>query len=429
MRKQFLIIGIVLIGVLALGLSFPAGTRPWLAERPDCVPGQVILKFKPSVMLVQKAAALALTRSRAVSRIVKLDVYTVQIPDDMTVDEMVGIFGRNPDIEFAQPNYIYRAAVTPNDLYFQYQYALFNKGQQTGWVPGSPQGLPNADIKATAAWEETTGQAGVIIGILDTGVDLTHPDLKNKIVGPGYDFVNNDADATDDHGHGTMIAGIAAAETNNNEGIAGVAWNCKILPVKVLDQFGTGNSAKIAAGIVWAADNGAQILNISSGQPALDSTIENALKYAFETKGVFIAAAAGNDNSSVYYPAAYEKYVCAVSATDYNDQRTVYSNFGWELDVAAPGDSIISTYPVALTPTGFPPYKNGDGTSFASAYVAGFAALIKSLKPSLKPGEIMDIIRYSADDVNASVYPGRDQFLGFGRIDMEKGLVPLKITK
>jgi subtilisin family serine protease len=260
-------------------------------------------------------------------------------------------------------------------------------------------------------------------------VDLTHPDLKNKIVGPGYDFVNNDADATDDHGHGTMIAGIAAAETNNNEGIAGVAWNCKILPVKVLDQFGTGNSVKIAAGIVWAADNGAQILNISSGQPALDSTIENALKYAFETKGVFIAAAAGNDNTSVYYPAAYEKYVCAVSATDYNDQRTVYSNFGWELDVAAPGDSIISTYPVALTPAGFPPYKNGDGTSFASAYVAGFAALIKSLKPSLKPGEIMDIIRYSADDVNASVYPGRDQFLGFGRIDMEKGLVPLKITK
>jgi thermitase len=121
MRKQVLIVGIVFIGVLALGLSFPAGTRPRPAERTDCVPGQVLLKFKPSAMLFQKAAALSLTRSRAVSRIVKLDVYTVQIPDDMTVDEMVGIFGRNPDIEFAQPNYIYRAAVTPNDLYFQYQ--------------------------------------------------------------------------------------------------------------------------------------------------------------------------------------------------------------------------------------------------------------------------------------------------------------------
>jgi thermitase len=332
-------------------------------------------------------------------------------------------------VAYVQPNYIYRACKTPNDMYFGDQYALFNKGQQVGWVPGSPQGKPSADIKATAGWEETTGVDSVVIAIVDTGVDLAHPDLKNKIKSPGYDFVNGDTEAQDDHGHGTMVAGIAAAETNNYEGIAGVAWNAKILPVKVLNQYGQGIAVNIINGIIWAADNGAQIMNLSFGQPNKDNALEEALKYAVEKKGVFIAAAAGNDNTAVYFPASSDLYVCAVAATDYNDQRTIWSNFGPEIDVAAPGDKIITTYPVALTPAGFQPYKFQDGTSMASAHVAGLAALIKGIKPSLTPGDIRNIIRYSADDVNASVYKGKDDFIGYGRINMEKALVPLKITK
>jgi subtilisin family serine protease len=341
---------------------------------------------------------------------------------------MVEAFGRNPDVAYAQPNYLYRACLTPNDKYFEDQYSLFNKGQQVGWVPGSPLGKPSADIKATSGWEETTGVADVVIAVVDTGVDLTHPDLRNKVVGPGYDFVNNDADATDDNGHGTMVAGIAAAETDNYEGIAGVAWNSKILPVKVLNAAGTGSSSGIANGILWAADRGAQVFNLSFGAPARDNAVEDALKYAFETKGAFIAAAAGNDNTAVYYPAAYDRYVCAVAATDYNDLRATWSNFGAEIDVAAPGANIISTYPVAMADK-FPPYIWQDGTSLASAHVAGLAALIKGIKPTLTPAEIMNVIRYSADDVNSSIYPGQDIFVGYGRINMEKALVPLKIVK
>jgi len=429
MRKIGRVLNAGLIAGMTTLLIFGGSSLPRSQADPDYVPGEVLLKFKSFVALPERALALASLRSRALARISTLNAYVVRIPVDATVEEMVEAFSRNPDIAYVQPNYIYRACLTPNDKYFEDQYALFNKGQQVGWVPGSPQGKPSADIKATSAWEETTGIAGVVIGIVDTGVDLNHPDLKNKIRSHGYDFVNGDMDATDDNGHGTMVAGIAAAETNNYEGIAGVAWNSKILPVKVLDQFGSGTTVTIVNGILWAVDNGAQILNLSFGAPAKDNAVEEALKYAFETKGVFIAAAAGNDNTAVYYPAAYDRYVCATAATDYNDQRTTWSNFGPEIDVAAPGDKIITTYPVALTPAGFQPYKFQDGTSMAGAHVAGLAALIRGIKPALTPGDVMNIIRYSADDVNSSIHKGRDVFIGYGRINMEKALVPLKIIK
>lgn len=428
MRQMRITLGAALIAGLAVLVMARGSAASRAVDPPDRVAGEVLLKFKASVPVPMRAAALAALRSRARSRLSPLDVYLVQIPEDTSVEDIVEAFGRNPDVAYAQPNYLYRACLTPNDKYFEDQYALFNKGQQIGWVPGSPLGKPSADIKATSGWEETTGVAGVVIAVVDTGVDLTHPDLRNKVVGPGYDFINNDADATDDNGHGTMVAGIAAAETDNYEGIAGVAWNAKILPVKVLNAAGTGSSSSIANGILWAADRGAQVFNLSLGAPAQDNAVEDALKYAFETKGAFIAAAAGNDNTAVYYPAAYDRYVCAVAATDYNDQRTTWSNFGAEIDVAAPGANIISTYPVAMADK-FPPYMWQDGTSLASAHVAGLAALIKGIKPGLTPAELMNIIRYSADDVNSSIYPGQDIFVGYGRINMEKALVPLKIVK
>jgi len=429
MRRLRAVAGGVLGAGLAAYLAFAAAGSPSAADDRLFVPGQVLLKFNPTATAAMKALALTMLRTRAQALISPLDLYLVRIPAEATVEEAVEAFGRNPDVAYVQPNYIYRACLTPNDKYFEDQYALFNKGQQIGWVPGSPQGKPSADIHATAAWEETTGLAHIVIAVIDTGVDLTHPDLKNKIKGPGYDFVNGDTDASDDNGHGTMVAGIAAAETDNYEGIAGVSWNSKILPVKVLDQAGEGNSAAIVNGILWAANNGAQILNLSFGMPAKDNALEEALKYAYETKGAFIAAAAGNDNTAVSYPAAYDRYVCAVAATDYLDLRATWSNFGAEVDVAAPGVNIISTFPVALTPAGFPSYKFDSGTSLACAYVAGLAALVRGLKPSLTPADVANIIRYAADDVNAAVYGGPDMFVGYGRINMEKALVPLKITK
>jgi len=411
-------------------LVFPAGARkaPAQATPGDAyVPGQVLVKFKPSVPLWTKAASLSMLRSRALARIAPLDVYVVGIDEASSVEEMVELFGRNPNISYVQPNYIYRAQVTPNDTLFVYQYALFNKGQQIGWVPGSPVGNPNADIRAPQGWEETTGSSGVVIGIVDTGIDLTHPDLKNKIVGTGRDFVNNDFVASDDYGHGTMVAGVAGAETNNGEGIAGVGWNCRLLPVKVLDALGEGTEDRIIQGILWAVENGAKVICLSFGAPTTGQALTDALKKVVETNGTLVVSPTGNDNAAVASPASLDSYVLAVAATDHNDSRWVFSNFGAAVDVAAPGYQVLTTYPVVAS-AGALPYRFQNGTSMAAAHVAGLAGLILSIKPGLAPAQIMNILRYSADDVNSALYKGKDDYIGWGRINMEKALVPLVIT-
>lgn len=440
LAKKMLLFGILIAGA-AFALAFqsahvrlPAvqeGTVSFVgspASGPDIVPNQVLAKFRREVSLPLRAATLIAYKSKVVARIARLDVDVLEIPDGTSVEEMVGALSRNPDIEYAEPNPIVRALVTPNDSLFQYQYALFNTGQLIGSVPGSPQGKSSSDIKAPAGWEETLGKESVTVAVVDTGVDLTHPDLKNKLKTSGRDFVNNDYDASDDFGHGTMVAGIIGAETNNNEGIAGVGWNCKILPVKVLDHTGTGTTDKSAQGIIWAADNGAQVINLSLGGPAGSETLRAALQYAYD-KGVVIVAAAGNTGGAVLYPAAYDNYVFAVAATDYNDARASFSSVGAEIDAAAPGVRILTTVPVGYFGAGSLPYGYGEGTSLASPHVAGLAALLKSIKSALKPAEIMDIIRYSADDVNAGQYKGKDEFLGYGRINMEKALIPLKVIR
>jgi subtilisin family serine protease len=259
---------------------------------------------------------------------------------------------------------------------------------------------------------------------VDTGIDLYHPDLQNKIESSGRDFVNGDFEALDDEGHGTFVAGIAAAETNNNEGIAGVAWNCKLLPVKVLDDIGEGYYSWIIDGIIWAVDQEVAVVNLSLGGPVPAFSLENAVQYAHQND-VVVAAAAGNEGGAVIYPAAYDEYCLAVAATDYNDHRVPWSNYGSEIDVAAPGKRIISTVPTWLVPPGYLPYGFAQGTSLSTPHVSGLAALIKSLKPWITAEEAMYVIMYSADDINENNNPGKDVFIGYGRINMEKALAPI----
>jgi subtilisin family serine protease len=407
------------------------GGQPFRLQGPRYVPGQVLVKFKPTLRDQLIEATMAAYASKKIRRIPRLDVYQLQIPKYISVEEMVYALNQNPDVEYAEPNYIARIAVTPNDTLFQYQYALHNSGQEIG-ISGTPQGKASADIKATAAWEETKGKEEDLIAVIDSGVDFLHPDIKNKVKSGGRDFVNNDFDATDDHGHGTFVAGIAAADTNNNEGVAGVAWNCKILPVKVIDKEGSGEYSWLVDAIIWAADNGANVISLSLGGEEPADSLRDALKYAHD-KGVVIVAAAGNDNATVLYPAAYDEFCLAVAATDYNDSRTSWSNFGPEVDVAAPGERIVGPVPTWFWPSQGEkeaiPYAFGQGTSAATPHVAGLAALLKSLKPWLTVDQIMDIIRYSADDVNSAEHKGKDEFIGYGRINMEKALVPIKISR
>jgi len=410
--------------------SLNAG-RPFRVHGQRYVPGQVLVKFKPTLQNQLIDATVAAYSSKKVRKIPRLEVYQLRIPQNIPVEEMVYALNQNPDVEYAEPNFIARIALTPNDPLFNYQYALLNTGQEIG-IPGLPGGKAGADVKASAAWEKTKGSADDIIASIDSGVDFSHPDLRNKVVSRGRDFVNNDFDATDDVGHGTFVAGIAAADTNNNEGVAGVAWNCRILPVKVIDENGEGDYSWLVEAIIWAADNGADVISISLGGEDSSDSLRDALKYAHD-RGVVIAASAGNDGSSVLYPAAYDDYCLAVAATDYNDLRTSWSNFGPQVDVAAPGENVLGPVPIWYWPsrgyTGETPYAIGSGTSASAPHIAGMAALLKSVKPWLTADQVMDIIRYTADDVNSGQNKGKDGFIGYGRINMEKALVPIKISK
>ncbi|MFZ2053218.1 MAG: S8 family peptidase [Candidatus Aminicenantales bacterium] len=403
------------------------GGLPLRLEGPRFVPDQVLVRFKPDLKTQLIEGTLSLYGTETIKRIPQLNIYQVRIPAGISVEEMTYALSRNPDVESAGPNYIARITVTPNDTLFRYQYALNNTGQDFG-APGSPTGKAKADIRATTGWEETNGDAATIIAIVDSGIDFDHPDIRNKIVSGGRDIYNDDWEATDDNGHGTYVAGLAAADTNNDEGMAGVAWNCKILPVKVTDPEGLAYYSDVIAGIIWAADNGAQVINISLGGDAPDDALRDALRYAYN-KGVVVVASAGNDDTAVFYPAAYDAYCLAVAATDYNDVPTSWSCFGPEVDVAAPGDSVLSIVPTWYWGPGSFPYAFGDGTSASAPHVAGLAALLKSLKPWLSVDDIMNVIRFSADDVNSGEYPGRDNYIGYGRINIEKALVPIKITQ
>jgi thermitase len=400
--------------------------RPVLRRRIlRAAPNRVLLRFRSDI---SESYAEGLLRSygfSAIRRIPRVGVYCVRTSPGISVTETLAMLRRNPDIEQARPDYRTRLATTPNDPYFQaYQYNLRNRG---GILDISddirPQTKSGADIKATTAWDETKGDPAVVIAIVDSGVDMSHPELAAKVVSSGWDFVNDDADATDDNWHGTHTAGIAAADTDNGIGIAGVAWNCKVLPVKVTEADGTGYYSWLIDGIIWATDQGADVINLSLGGDVDDPFLEDACKYAFD-RGVVLAAAAGNDASSVLYPAAYDKYVLAVAATDYNDEPADFSNFGPEVDVAAPGIYILGPAPQWYVGEEYLPYLFASGTSEATPHVAGMAALIKSLKPELKAADIMNIIRYTADDVNRSTLPGRDDHIGYGRINMERALVP-----
>lgn len=387
--------------------------------------GRLLVKFKPSLRVQTAEGVLRAYGLTGYRRVPEIGVVVVEIPAAGSTAEALAALRRNPDVEFAEPDYRCRIAATPNDEYFRLQYALANTGDILD-IPGSPRGQADADIHATAAWESAKGSPDVVIAILDSGVDLEHPDIMNKLVSAGRDFVNDDASADDDHWHGTHVAGIAAAETNNRTGIAGVAWDCRVLPVKVVDANGEGFYSTLIEGIVWAADNGADVINLSVGGDEAADSLRDALEYAFD-KGVVIVASAGNDGTGVLYPAAYDDYVLAVAATDYNDARQDWSNFGASIDVAAPGVDILSLVPVGYWGEGSLPYGYATGTSQAAPHVAGFAALVRSAKPFLTPYEVMNVIRYTADDVNAAAAKGVDDEAGYGRINMERALVPARL--
>ncbi|MBI4497294.1 MAG: S8 family serine peptidase [Chloroflexi bacterium] len=316
-----------------------------------------------------------------------------------------------PLVASAEPDYVRRLSVLPNDPMIGAQWAL-------------------SKINAPAAWDITTGSSEVIIAILDSGVDLGHPDLKDKLV-DGHNFVQNTGLPADDNGHGTHVAGIAAAAANNQAGIAGVSWGARIMPLKVTDRFGATSDSVLASAIRHAADRGARIINMSLGGPENSAVLREAIEYA-AGRGALLVAAAGNcysggegcggQRNPVMYPAAYDQVV-AVGATTSTDQRASYSGTGDYLDLMAPGGDpksagdtdgrswILSTYLRGISSNG---YYALAGTSQAAPHVAGLGALVWSVAPRLTAVQVQGILERTAVDLGV---PGKDPLFGAGRID------------
>jgi hypothetical protein len=271
-------------------------------------------------------------------------------------------------------------------------------------------------INAYAAWATTTGDP-LVIAVVDTGISPTHLDLKRKLL-VGVNLASGGTDARDDEGHGTLVAGIAAAESNNGLGVAGACWGCRLLPVKVANQRGGSNAALIAAGIRYAADQKARIINVSLGVADDTPALREATRYAQE-QGALVVAAAGNRERAgnpPYYPAAYPG-VLAVGALGRDQLPRSYSTSGPFVGIAAPGEAVLSTYWKRLEGDG---YAELDGTSAAAALVSGAAALVWSVRPDLSYTQVAEVLQLSAADLGA---PGRDEETGYGLLNLERAVL------
>lgn len=318
---------------------------------------------------------------------------------EASADAILESFRANPAIDIVEPNYIYTSTqVTAERAPSEFIPNDPRQNEQFAWEL----------LQAYDAWDVTQGDASTVIAVIDTGVDLDHPDLADKLV-DGFDFVDRDNQPDDGNLHGTHVAGTAAALTNNALDGAGACPNCSIMPVRALNDEGSGNLADIAAAIVFAANNNADVINMSLGAPARSFILEQAVDRAFQN-GAFLTCAAGNENSGVpSFPAAFDNCV-SVAATTNIDQRSGFSNFGDTVELAAPGSAILSTSPGGQMTT-------LDGTSMASPHVAGLAGLLSSL--GLSNTEIRTRLCETADAI-----PGTGQFWQCGRINMLKAVDP-----
>jgi len=407
--KWIIVVGLVSVSGAVLTSKAEASFQDALVPGQDHVANEILVKFKPGISKAVKARV-----HQRLGALNQEDAYgnyyqAIKIKEG-TVKEMVDLYLRHAFVEYAEPNYIYRAYFTPDDPGFSVQWHL-------------------TQIKMESAWDISTGQ-GVTVAVLDSGVS---PDGRDGFGGrlvSGYNAIRPlyPDFTTDNNGHGTHVAGTIAQQTNNATGVAGVAYNASIMPVKVLNRRGWGITRWFADGIRWAADHGADVINMSFGGANYSQTLEDAVNYAYN-RGVVLVAASGNEGiNEVAYPAAYENCI-AVGAIGYDEVVADYSNRGLTLDIVAPGGDVTED----LNEDGFADgvlqetfrysfagralgwwYPFWQGTSMASPHVAGVAALIIAVNPGYTPDTVRDAISNTAKDLGA---PGWDEVYGYGLLD------------
>jgi len=428
---------IIFIAQLIIMPSAPSSVQAKAAEAPEIHP-QIIIKLKNNInsailggynpLRVQTPFQRTLQSSDVVAveplfllpnrEVGNLDhIFLLKLAPDANIADAVSAIELSPEVDWAEPDYLaYPAAETlidnvPNDPFYSFQW-----------------GLPR--VQAPSAWDITTGLPTVTIAIIDSGIDFGHEDLSGQVwVNPGeiasngldddnngfiddingWDFVAEDNNPLDDNGHGTQVAGVVAAATNNTTGIAGICWNCRIMPIKVMQVSGAANYSDIAQGVLYAARKGARVINLSLGGYSDSIALHAAIQEASNTYGAVVVAGAGNDNTiAPFYPAAYSE-VLAVAGTTSMDMKAANSNYGKWVDISAPGENIYTTFSGGG-------YGAVNGTSYAAPLVAGVAGLLRSKHPNWSHSLIELQLRHTTDPIDI-LNPDYEGFLGSGRVN------------
>jgi subtilisin family serine protease/subtilase family serine protease len=410
------------VAVILVVSAFSARPSSQTAAARPFVAGEILVKFRSGATAAARAEAHRLAGATPSVEIARTRVQRVRVPAGAETAFMER-YRRNPNVLYAEPNFV-RTLPTPivheagsgvvaGDTHFDEQWGLHSTGQEfycIPWIGGDLclfAGTPDADIDAPEAWEVTTGSASVTVAVIDSGIDYTHPDLAANYAG-GADFVFADGDPMDDHGHGTHVAGTIAAALNNltgtpaeAEGVAGVAPHARLLGYKVCRADGTCDDFAIQQAIARAIADGANVINMSLGQSAYSQSLDDAVQDAWNA-GLVIVAGAGNDGvTTPFYPAAFDN-VISVAAFDADHRRASFSNYGSWVDVSAPGDVIMSTYPLSTCGGSTIPGDTGcyawlSGTSMATPHVSGAAALVWSRSDVTSNTQVVDILLQSAD--------------------------------
>lgn len=339
-KYAFLILSILFF------LFYSCGENPNQSRLTNYKEGEIIVKFKSYKNISSESIVQSKVNSSVIEKLNDRGLIKVKLPEGIDLTEAIKIFSKEPDIEYAEPNYKVKICSIPNDSYFNNLWAFYNHGQTVKGISGTI----DADIDATEAWD-IIKDSSVIVGVIDTGVDLDHPDLKGNLI-DGYDFIDNDNIPEDLNGHGTHVAGIIGAVGNNSVGVVGVSWSIKIMPLKVLDSNGEGYISDIIRAIEFAKKNNIRIINMSFSGPDYSRPLYDEIKSYPDT--LFIVAS-GNSSANIdlfpEYPAGYNlNNIISVSSSNQNDQLSDFSNFGeMSVDVLAPGENILSAIPSFVT--------------------------------------------------------------------------------
>jgi subtilisin family serine protease len=400
--------------VFALALPSTSAAEGGGPADAQVVPGELVVGFDDQTSDSEQRRTVQKAGGRIADEVDSIDGLIVTARGSRSTDEVAARLTNADPVEFVEPNYVLKQFRVPNDAAFSRLWGLQNTGQLGGTA--------GADVNAPAAWDLSTG-GDMTVGVVDTGIDYTHPDLtRNMWRNPGelpngvdddhngfvddiygVDFANDDEDPIDDSSHGTHVAGIIGAEGNNGIGGVGVNWSVHLMALKFLDKNGNGNTANAAEAIDYAVKAGARVINASWGGPAFSYALFKAIRNA-GNQGVLVVAAAGNEGSNSdsepEYPASYDlPNVISVAATDAGDGLVDFSNYGARtVDLAAPGDDIYSTVPKFANGSG---YAYFSGTSMAAPFVSGAAALYLSRTPAATVTQLRDALLQSVDPLPA----------------------------